>query len=448
MPARTTLFLDNLLSSPLSRFTRTWWGGGLLAVGLVGLAIGLRLVLDDLVLTHYLLMAPAVIITALLATRSSVLVAIGLSVLADALLARRADWLELAVTALLFAVITLITSEIGRRLIEAVRHASSLARDLARREALLDAILTSAPVVTLDGMGRITRISQAAVALLGLEAGSAIGRPFVEFSPSFDLETARSPKPSDTGVFSVNTPHGESLPLAIRVADLPSDIGPERTVLTLADQRRTEGLHEQAQLFQGRLATAWRLNFMGEMAASLAHEINQPLTAATVYLHAGQAEIARTSPIADSARHTLDMAKGQLLRAGEILKRIRERIDSGARALSVEPAASILSDLGPLFSLITNDTGVVIRIEAKDPEVRVMADRIQVQQAIGNLVRNAVDAILVEDNGPGIPEDQIDHLFHPLKTSKTGGMGLGLSVTRSIVEGHEGVLVVDRSALG
>lgn len=467
MPARTTLLLEVFLSSRLSRLTRTWWGGALLAAGLVAVALGLRLILDDVVLTHYLLMAPAVIVTALLAGRSSVLVAIVLSVAADALLARRASMLELVVTALLFAGLTLAIAEIGRRLIEAVRHSNGLARDLARREALLDAILASAPVVALNDQQKISRISQAATALLGVTSEAVVGRPFTDLVPAFDLTQARAPATTGSGLWMGHGPDGSRIPLTIQVADLPHP--PYRTVLTLADQRRAEVFHEQAQLFQGRLATASRLKFMGEMAASLAHEINQPLTAATVYLHAGQAEIARAGLMGDSVRTTLDMAKAQLLRAGEILRRVRERIDAGGQALKAEPAASILNDLSPLFGLIAHDTGVSIRIEAADPDVDVIADRLHVQQAVANLVRNAVDAamggdaaevlitgrgvddgdyeIRVEDTGPGIPEDQVDFLFQPMKkTTKTGGMGLGLSVTRSIVEAHDGVLAIDRSA--
>ena len=149
---------------------------------------------------------------------------------------------------------------------------------------------------------------------------------------------------------------------------------------------------------------------------------------------------------------------------------MRELIATGAPELSAERVSAMIDDLRPMFDLIRQDTGVLIVVDVQTARDHVLADRVQFQQAITNLIRNAVDAvggrdnglvrligrsradggydILVEDDGPGIPDDQMDRIFQPMMTTKTGGMGLGLSVTRSIVESHDATLIVGRSPLG
>jgi len=218
------------------------------------------------------------------------------------------------------------------------------------------------------------------------------------------------------------------------------------------------------------LNKVWRLNSLGEMAATLAHELNQPLSAAATYLHASQVDMERAGALGDSALRTVELAKGQLLRAGKIIRRMRELLTLEARKLDSERASSMVEDLNPILTMIGSARGVAIRLDMAAEDDRVLAERIQFQQAMVNLTRNAVEAVgdrpspevliigraisdahysvSVEDNGPGIPDDQIERIFQPLTTTKTGGMGLGLSVTRTIVESHGGRLHVSRSALG
>ena len=178
----------------------------------------------------------------------------------------------------------------------------------------------------------------------------------------------------------------------------------------------------------------------------------------------------KAGALGDSALRTVELAKGQLLRAGKIIRRMRELLSLEARKLDSERASSMVEDLGPILTMIGSSKGVAIRLDVAPGEDQVQAERIQFQQAMVNLTRNAVEAvgdlaapevvivgrpvsdthyrISVEDNGPGIPDDQIERIFQPLTTTKSGGMGLGLSVTRTIVESHGGRLQVSRSALG
>ena len=129
----------------------------------------------------------------------------------------------------------------------------------------------------------------------------------------------------------------------------------------------------------------------------------------------------------------------------------------------------MIDDLRPSLRVLGRDAGIEVRIDIDGSIDTVLAERIQFQQAVINLVRNAVEAaagardpvvvvrgrrvsdgyrISVEDNGPGVPANDLDAVMRPLTTSKANGMGLGLSVTRTIVESHGGSLRLDRSALG
>ena len=160
-----------------------------------------------------------------------------------------------------------------------------------------------------------------------------------------------------------------------------------------------------------------------------------------------------------------------MLRAGGIIRRMRELLAHESRSLAVERVASMVLDLRDVFGLIERPGGIRIEIDMDDADDRVRAERIQFQQAMVNLVRNAAEAVSgqadprirvigravseehyelrVEDNGPGIPAADLDAVFRPLSTTKTSGMGLGLSVTRTIVESHGGgALKVERSDLG
>lgn len=421
-------------------------------------------------------MVPAVMITALLANRVAVVAAILLSIAFNLAMVRRESELDAAINAALFAIVAWSIAEVCLRLIEAGARARSLAHDLELREALLDVILASTPLVTLDRQGIMRRVTPAAAEILGESQAQAVGRAFSDFVPAFDAETMASIReagvvpPPPHGHWPVIRLDGAKAPIAIHAGVLPDDVAPEHLVLSLADQRQSEVARDRVRDIQAQLNQVWRLNSMGQMAATLAHELNQPLTAATVYLHAGQADVARSGPLGDSAGRTLELAKAQLLRAGHIIRRMRDLISTGSRSFAEESVASMIDDLAPVFSLISRDTDVPIRIDIHDQDDAVLADRIQVQQAVTNLVRNGVDAvsdrrggiislvgrslgadgyeIIVEDNGPGIAEADLDRILQPLTTTKAGGMGLGLSVTRSIVESHGSQLVVGRSALG
>lgn len=458
---RAKFFRESRLDWLVRRPSRALWNGVLLACACVLFASLVRYFLRGIEHVHYMPLLAAVMATALMASRTATVLAILLSIAADLIMTPRFGLTEAAANIALFTVIGLVMAEICQR--------------LASRSALLHSIMTAVPVVTLDQEGRILRITTAAADLLGVAPEAALGRGFSLFIAEFDQAVlagvlAGDPLPLPApGYWLARHPDGESVPITIHASPL-SHGDREWIVLSLGDQRPTRAVQDRIRDLMSQLSRTWRLNSMGEMAAILAHELNQPLTAATVYLHAGQTDIARAGPIGDSAGRTLDLAKTQLLRAGDIIRRMRELIATGAPELSAERVSAMIDDLRPMFDLIRQDTGVLIVVDVQTARDHVLADRVQFQQAITNLIRNAVDAvggrdnglvrligrsradggydILVEDDGPGIPDDQMDRIFQPMMTTKTGGMGLGLSVTRSIVESHDATLIVGRSPLG
>ena len=243
------------------------------------------------------------------------------------------------------------------------------------------------------------------------------------------------------------------------------DISARRT-----EARATQFAEARARELQTQLNQVWRLNSLGEMAATLAHELNQPLAAATLYVQASQNVLQKADPIGKSASDTLSMAKAQLLRAGSVIRRMRDLLAHGNGDLYAERVSAMVADLEGVFLMIETDAGVRIESMIDELNDHVLAERIQFQQAIINLVRNAAEAlagrddgriqvvgrpispslfeIRVEDNGSGVEPHQLETIFRPLMTTKASGMGLGLSVTRTIVERHGGTLSVERSRLG
>jgi two-component system sensor kinase FixL len=247
----------------------------------------------------------------------------------------------------------------------------------------------------------------------------------------------------------------------------------------LGDERQFTGfvhdltsLHEandRAQDLSDQLSHVWRMNSLGEMAAILAHELNQPLTAISNYVRGARTLVARLELKDDSLLDAVEKAGDQALRAGEIIRRMRGLISRNDIEQRPESLAEMISEIDFIITLVAREANVTVTYNLSEGLDQVLADRIQIQQVVTNLVRNAVEAmrdgpqrkleisarpqdgdwlICVEDSGPGIAKEMEDRLFTPLASSKEKGMGLGLSISKTIVENHKGALWVERSHLG
>ena len=204
-----------------------------------------------------------------------------------------------------------------------------------------------------------------------------------------------------------------------------------------------------------------RLSTMQEMSSAIAHELNQPLAAATNYIAVAHRQLGG-SPEFDRPRSMMDRANEQILRAGDIIKRLRNFISRG-QGEEVECDVRDLISGAISFSLIREqhkEIDLAVQVERQLP--RVTIDRIQIQQVLLNLIRNAIEAmaarperrltisahrggsdtieIAVADTGPGLDEAVKERLFQPFTTSKERGMGVGLSICRTIIEAHGGTI--------
>jgi len=200
-----------------------------------------------------------------------------------------------------------------------------------------------------------------------------------------------------------------------------------------------------------------RLAAMGQMASVLAHELNQPLAAASNYLSA-----AKRLPVVDGSRATalVDKASQQILRAGEIIQRLRDFVSKGKLTRHVMDIGPVLNESVALALMDRSHRSIKV-VERVDPGARfVRIDRIQIQQVLVNLIRNAAEAmegsprreitlataphevglieVSVADTGSGLAADIAGRLFQPFVTAKPDGMGVGLSICRTIVEAHGG----------
>jgi two-component system sensor kinase FixL len=198
---------------------------------------------------------------------------------------------------------------------------------------------------------------------------------------------------------------------------------------------------------------------MGEMASALAHELNQPLSAIANYLNGARKLIGRGPESEAKVSQAVEKAAEQAIRAGDIIRRLRDFLARGEGERTVESLARLVHEACGLALVGAKEASVDVAYQM-DPHLdRVIVDRVQIQQVIVNLVRNALDAmqaqgggrlnvsttvengmaaVSIVDTGPGVDEQAAARLFQPFVTTKANGMGVGLSICRSIVEAHGG----------
>lgn len=232
-------------------------------------------------------------------------------------------------------------------------------------------------------------------------------------------------------------------------------------VLIIAAHDITKRIKTAAALrqLQNELAHASRLTAMGEMAAQFAHELNQPLAAISNYSGGAKRLLQSDGRQTDDLVSILNRISTQAHRASEIIGRIRRFVTKSESAHEEADLNALIEDSMALLQGETQAHGAEIRLRLGTPLSNVFGDPVQLQQVIINLVRNAIEAaaandetsprvvirtfmrggavaVAVEDNGPGIPADVMDRLFDPFFSTKKAGMGMGLSICRSIVEAH------------
>jgi len=256
---------------------------------------------------------------------------------------------------------------------------------------------------------------------------------------------------------------GSTFPMELSVGEMTS--GPQRFFTGfIRDLTERHAAERRLQDVQSELIHVGRLTALGEMASALAHELNQPLTAAANFLKGSLLLLDREPLDKARLRHSISLAADQALRAGKIIRRMREFVSKGEAEKRIEHLPKLIEEAGALAMVGARDQGVRLRFQIEAGVELVLADKVQIQQVALNLMRNAVEAmeetpqrelvvgarpapdqmveVFVSDTGYGISPEVQDQLFRPFMTTKPHGMGVGLSISRTIVEAHGGKIWV------
>lgn len=349
----------------------------------------------------------------------------------------------------------------------------------ARLTSILDTVLDA--TIVSDENGIIISFNSAAVRQFGYSEAEAIGQNLKLLMPQpyrkeHDGYMQRYMQTGEKRIIGVDRvvvgqrKDGSTFPMKLAVGEIRRG---DRRFFTgfVRDLTEREESAARLQEVQAELARLARLNEMGEMASTLAHELNQPLSAIANYVH-GCARLMQdaTSERDLQIKDALKDAGEQSVRAGQIIRHLREFVTKGETHKTSESLRQLVEEAGALALVGSREKGVRTIFNFAPGDDRVLVDRIQIQQVLTNLMRNAIEAmketagkeirvsvahasgqtlsVTVEDSGPGISPEIASDVFKPFATTKAGGMGIGLSISRRIVEAHGGEMTVSRSELG
>lgn len=342
---------------------------------------------------------------------------------------------------------------------------------LAETRAILDAAVDG--IIIIDESGIIETVNPAACRLFGYPREALIGHSVNRLMNPGDRARhdgylARYLVTGEASIIGIGrevigrTASGEDIPLYLAVSDIRLD-GRRRFAGILRNLTEQHATREALASQREKLAHVGRLSTMGEMTASIAHEINQPLTAISMYAQASLKLLEREGS-RDKVRDALEKLNVQSLRAGAVIERIQRFARTQETTKELIGINELVTDLLKLAGSDARMHAIDLNLELAEGLPRLFADPIQIQQVVLNLIRNGIDAmneigcrnghtiriatrlvdgwveLSVSDQGPGVADNQVELVFTPFHTTKKEGMGMGLSICRSIISEHGGEL--------
>ncbi|MDH3419839.1 MAG: PAS domain S-box protein [Gammaproteobacteria bacterium] len=356
----------------------------------------------------------------------------------------------------------------------------SRAQVTAELKALFDAAVDG--IIVIDEHGVIAEFNKAAERLFGRQASNVVGLPVTVLmaEPHRSMHETYISRYLETGEariigigreVSAQRADGSLFPIALSVGEIEG--GKDRRFIGLIrDLSAQKAAEEEAHSLQNRLAHVGRFNLMGEMAAGLAHELNQPLSAIVNYSQAGKRLAEKDEPNIESVSECYAKITEQALRAGHIIDKLRDFLRKDEVSKCELSINDVVSSTLKLVEADARAEGIPIHTDLADDLPATSGDLIQLQQVLMNLTRNAVDAmrespnkdegviirtsqpapsevqVSVLDHGHGVPPQLAKSIFHPFVTTKRDGLGVGLAISRTIIRAHDGELFCRRNPIG
>jgi two-component system, LuxR family, sensor kinase FixL len=345
--------------------------------------------------------------------------------------------------------------------------------------SIFDTIIDAAVVI--DKQGKIISFNRAAVRQFGYAEEEMIGENVralmpEPYSKEHDGYLQRYHATGEKRIIGVDRvvvgrrKDGTTFPMKLAVSEMKSggDVLYTGFIRDLSEREASAARYEEAQSELARLS---RITELGEMASTLAHELNQPLSAIANYVQGCSRMLSgKRDDTSVLLREALEETGKQSLRAGQIINNLREFVTGGGTERAPHAVRKLIEEAGVLALLGSKERGVNTVYEFAAEGGMVEVDPVQIQQVLFNLIRNAIEAmrdrdrrelsirtsfddlgfvvIEIADTGPGISEEMMPQLFTPFVTTKPGGMGVGLSISKRIIESHGGQISVSGNENG